>query len=128
MNINNGIQSTKIFEMADAFQSSSILFFANKEKLFDVLETPMSAEEVSNKKGWLPWKTRILLDSLVALDLLTKKNAQYQNTEATSKFLVQTKPSYQGDIVEHERLQWTLSEFVGQNNDNRKCDRRTARH
>lgn len=102
------LQSTKIFEMADAFQSSSILFFANKEKLFDILDSPASVDEVSNKKSWLTWKTKILLDSLVALDLLTKKNEQYQNTETTSKFLVQTKPTYQGDIIEHERLQWTL--------------------
>lgn len=102
------LQLSDIFQIADAFQSSSILFFAHKEKLFDFLKTPSSANKVSRKKGWLTWKTRILLDSLVALDLLTKKNEQYQNTEITSRFLVKGKSTYQGDVVEHERLQWTL--------------------
>jgi len=106
--MDKNLQSTNIFEIADAFQTSSILFLANKEGLFDILETPSTVESVANKKKWLDWKTKILLNSLVALNLLRKEDIYYQNTEASSKFLVRSKTTYQGDIVEHERLQWNL--------------------
>lgn len=107
-NTDNNIRPTIILEIADAFQTSAILFFANKEGLFDVLETALSYEDVSKKKNWLPWKTRVLLNSLVSMNLLIKKENLYQNTIEASTFLVQKSTSYKGDIIEHERLQWTL--------------------
>ncbi len=102
------VNFTKIFDIADAFQSSAILFFANKEKLFDLLDSNKTVEQIAIEKKWLIWKTRILLDSLVALGVLNKDNSRYINSPAASAFLVTGKKTYQGDVVEHERLQWTL--------------------
>ncbi len=105
---NSTIQSYKILELADAFQGSAVLFFANKEELFNLLENPITAKEISSIKNWQIWKTEILLNALVALDLAIKQQNKYSNTKLTSTILVKGKSTFQGDIVEHERLQWNL--------------------
>lgn len=104
----------KIFELADAFQGSATLFFAVQNGIFDLLETPTTSFEIAKKMNWLEWKTTIFLNALVSLDLIEKNDIFFSNTNLASNTLVRNKKSYQGDIIEHERLQWKLWSTMGE--------------
>lgn len=45
--------------------------------------------------------TELLLNALVAADLLEKKDGSYRNTEVAASHLVEGAPAYQGDYVEY---------------------------
>lgn len=48
----------------------------------------------------------MLLNSLVALGLLRKKNLMYRNTPVAARYLVSGEPDYQGDILRHYSTLW----------------------
>jgi|SanBayMetagenome_1026888.scaffolds.fasta_scaffold01393_6 hypothetical protein len=98
----------KIFDLADLFQLSAILFFANKENIFDLLVEKQTFELIAQYKNWIPWKTKVILDSLVAMELIKKEGIYYQNFQFTTLALSKKSKDYIGDLLEHERLQWKV--------------------
>ncbi len=68
--------------------------------IFDVLQTPVSAGEVSSVLGLDPVNTGIFLDSLCTIDLVKKSLSLYQNREDTDAFLVKGKSEYIGSMLE----------------------------
>jgi ubiquinone/menaquinone biosynthesis C-methylase UbiE len=56
------------------------------------------ADEIAGQAGTDPRATRIVLDSLLALALVEKRNGQYHLTPVSEAFLVRDKPSYVGDF------------------------------
>ena len=57
-----------------------------------------SAEEVARQAGTDPRATRIVLDSLLAMDLIEKRDDCYYLPPISEAFLVRGKPSYVGDF------------------------------
>lgn len=97
-----------IFEIADRYCDSALLQHAHSAEVFELLHEPRTSFEVATMKGWLEGKTAILLDALVALELLEKDGCIYRNVAIVDSVLVRKQPGYIGDLIEHERLQWNL--------------------
>lgn len=56
------------------------------------------AEEIARRAGTDPRATRIVLDSLLALDLIEKRESCYYLVPTSEAFLVRGKPTYVGDF------------------------------
>lgn len=63
-----------------------------------------TAEEVARAAKSSRRGTRMLLDALVAMQLLTKKDSQYQLSPLAAKYLVPGGPDYAGAVMEDEDL------------------------
>ena len=102
--------STKkdIFDLADSFQYSAHLFTSYTEGLYEICAVPVTYQYVSQTKGWVEWKTEILLNGLVALGLLKKNDEKFVNSTASKAALERSSSEFIGDLVEHNRLQWDL--------------------
>ncbi|MFP4173552.1 MAG: methyltransferase [Candidatus Hydrogenedentota bacterium] len=108
----------RLDELASGYTRAQILFTANNAALFDYLETPASAEAVAQKLGWSPRGTRMLLDGLVGLGLVEKRDSAYSNAPIASHCLVSSSEGYQGHILQHKAHGWEawsrLDEAVAQ--------------
>lgn len=71
--------------------------------LFDLLETPKTAEEVAATLDTHLSATEALLSLLAHTRILRQYAAQYQNTPSASEFLVSSSPFYQGAAIEIHR-------------------------
>ncbi|MBF0565325.1 MAG: methyltransferase domain-containing protein [Nitrospirae bacterium] len=88
------------------YRKSRVLFTANNFRVFDHLSSPKSAKTLAHELSLDLRGTTILLDALVALELLGKVSSKYFNTDLSTKFLVSDSPDYQGDIVSHSDSLW----------------------
>jgi hypothetical protein len=102
------LTASDIISMSDSFQESAILQFANYSGLFELLKEPATAETISESKGWLLRKTKLLLNVLTSLGLVVKTDNKYCNTQSTNQVLTKDGSSYVGALIEHQRLQWQL--------------------
>lgn len=93
-------------KMMGGFRQSRVLFAANNFRVFDRLTSPKSAKTLAHELQLDLRGTTILLDALVALELLGKVSSKYFNTDLSTKFLVSDSPDYQGDIVGHYDSLW----------------------
>ena len=96
----------EIIEMNDRFHDSALLHFAVKSELFEQLIAPMTVNQLSQQRGWLLRKTRLLLDALVALGLLQKEDNDYCSVPAAAELLRSGSPNSLVPVIEHQRLQW----------------------
>lgn len=96
----------KISNITSGYMRSQILFVANEGGVFPLLEEPRTAPEVAESLGWDGRGTRMLLDGLVALELVEKQDGRYRNGDAASACLVPGKPGYQGYYLRHQRGSW----------------------
>lgn len=67
--------------------------------LFSQLNTPVTAEELAEKKGWNCSNTGYLLGALYSLGFLNVKNSKYVNTPETCKYLSSDSPYYAGGFL-----------------------------
>ena len=84
-----------------AYRQSRILLVALEAGVFSRLETATAADTVAVELGWSPRGARMLLDGLVALELVTQTGGSYRNAPIASQCLVPDSPHYQGHIVRH---------------------------
>ena len=90
-----------------AFAPSRIILTANNYRIFDDLEgSGRTAGALSKKIGTDGRATELLLNSLVSIGLLEKKDGKYRNAAVTSRYLVKGKPDYHGDILRHNNILW----------------------
>jgi ubiquinone/menaquinone biosynthesis C-methylase UbiE len=81
------------------FASSQILDAALEYDFFTLIHKgAQTADEVAREAGTHPRATRIVLDSLIALALIEKKDGRYSLLPASETFLVKGKASYIGDF------------------------------
>lgn len=115
-NSHNSIDLTAsdIISMSDSFQESAILQFTNASGLFELIKEPVTAEKISESKGWLLQKTKLLLNALTSLKLVVKTGNKYYNTPSTNRFLTKDGSGYVGALIEHQRLQWQLWSKIGE--------------
>ncbi|TAN43665.1 MAG: methyltransferase domain-containing protein [Nitrospirae bacterium] len=89
------------------FTSSRVILTANNLGIFDNLKEASSALEIAKKLKTDLRATRILLDALTGIGLVSKnKNSLYRNMPISSKYLVKNAPLYQGDIIKHASTMW----------------------
>ena len=88
------------------FWSSRIIITANNLQIFDHLTEPKPAPVLAALIKSDPRATEVLLDALVALQLLKKRQNQFVNAPLSAKFLVSGTPHYQGDILKHADNLW----------------------
>lgn len=83
-----------IFQVANGFMASKLLFVANDVGLFEALaDAPVTLDDLVPRMG-IPRRTlRIVADALVALGLLERQGDQYRNTPVTATFLSGRTPS-----------------------------------
>jgi len=91
-----------LLEVANSYWKTCALHTGVKLELFTVIgKETMDAGEVAERIGGNPHGVETLLNALCAMDLLTKENGRYANTDFSSKYLVKISPDYTGFIIMH---------------------------
>ncbi len=99
--------SGQINAIANAYKRSQILFTALDGGVFSLLEgAGAPADAVAAACGWSARGAAMLLDGLVALELVEKRDGLYRNGAAASACLVPGGPCWQGEIIRHTRASW----------------------
>lgn len=81
------------------FGNSQILNAALEYDFFTLIHRGFHTdEELAREAGTVPRATRIVLDALIALALVEKRQGRYLLTPISEAFLVRGKPSYIGDF------------------------------
>ena len=93
----------EILDMAREYQKATLLFAAADLDIFTTLnKKPMTAETLCAKLAIDYRAASILLDALVAMQLLTKQNTEYSITPTAADLLCETKPQTVLPMVRHQ--------------------------
>ncbi|RLG34180.1 methyltransferase type 12 [Methanosarcinales archaeon] len=93
------IGSEPLDKIGKGCEALHILFTAFDFDLFNLLEEPKTARQISGEIVTNPYLTEKFLNALVALQLLAKHDGRYTNTKLASTFLVNSSPFYQGNLL-----------------------------
>ena len=95
----------QLMQMSMSYTSSRVLAAGVGLGVFShIASGRQTAAEVARAAGASERGTRMLLDALVGLDLLTKENGRYHLTPAAQRYLVRESPDYLGAIMEDDTL------------------------
>ncbi len=95
----------KLTQLHFSFAPSRVLTTALQLRVFSHLATgKTTATAVASAAGASERGTRMLLDALVGLELLEKKNSHYSLTPLSERYLVRESPEYAGYIMENDAL------------------------
>jgi len=104
---NEELSPGKIFETCFAFAPSRILLAGVELEVFThVADGHNTSKNIAKSANADPRSMEILLNSLTALNFLTKSNNTYGLTPISEKFLVKGIPTYYGDFVPHVDMLW----------------------
>jgi len=92
--------------LSGGYQRSQILFTGLRLGLFPFLQEPHTIDEVAQHLNCPPRGARMILDGLLALELLTKSGNQYQNAPIADECLAPGSPSDQTHILLHRANAW----------------------
>ena len=92
------ISSEPLDRVGQGCEALHILFTALDFDLFNLLEEPKTANQISEEIETNPYLTEKFLNALVALQLHSKHDGRYANTKLASTFLVKSSPFYQGNL------------------------------
>ncbi len=95
-----------INNIANGYKKSRILLTAFNAGVFELLEIERSTAEVAAALGWSERGTTMLLDGLLALNLVGKQGGQYRNTLMARECLTRAGSIYQGNILSHNLSSW----------------------
>jgi len=99
--MNQSLTPDRILQTGLAFWPSKTLLSAIEIGVFtELARGPERFEPLSGRLGLHPRSARDFLDTLVALGFLTRSGDLYANTPETDVFLVRTKPTYVGGVLE----------------------------
>jgi ubiquinone/menaquinone biosynthesis C-methylase UbiE len=102
-----------IRDLSNAFRESRILLSAFELKIFTVLDRHMmTSEEVSKKINAETRATERLLNALCAISILKKVHGKFYNTDLSSKYLVEGKPEFMGNLYHTNHLWHTWSRLT----------------
>jgi SAM-dependent methyltransferase len=86
----------RLDEISNGFQAAKVLLAAAELRLFDVLQGPgATVDEIAHRTGGSRRGLRILLDALVALELVSKEADSYRN-----------RPEYESELIEDSHGQY----------------------
>ena len=103
----HSLNPQRISQLASGYAAPLMLEAAIEHKVFDLLDRGlMTAEEVARASGTSVRGMRILLNGLIALELISKDAAgRYALTPESAAFLVRGKPDYRGGMLRHTSKQ-----------------------
>lgn len=96
---NLDLSSCEFFSLPVEAIKWELLKTAIKLKIFDFLKEPATSESVADNFSYHHANTRFLLNALVALGFLSKKDSHFQNTNTTNTFLVSGKDTSIGEAM-----------------------------
>jgi SAM-dependent methyltransferase len=100
----------QIIQKIDQLEEANILLAALELKVFSILNKKfLSAKAIALKAKTQPWETEQLLNALVAMGALTKKNGLFKNTSETYKHLCEKSPHFKKGFVrlrQENRDEW----------------------
>jgi hypothetical protein len=83
--------------------AAKLMMTALELRLFNHLQSFCAADDVARQLGTHTENTRRLLDALVTIDLVEKKDRLYRNLPSTREFLVDTAPTFIGGLLRKSR-------------------------
>jgi precorrin-6B methylase 2 len=93
--------------LSQGFRASQILLTANYLDLFTKISgQSLTAQEIAGLLNTDIRATRIVLDSLAALEILEKEGDRFCNSQLAEEQLVKGREDYQGDILKHNYGLW----------------------
>lgn len=102
-----------IRELANSFRESRTLLSAFELKIFTVLDKHMmTSGEVAQKINADQRSTDRLLNALCAIGILKKVRGKFYNTDLSSKYLVEGKPDFMGNLYHTNNLWDTWSHLT----------------
>jgi ubiquinone/menaquinone biosynthesis C-methylase UbiE len=94
-----------IRELANAFRESRVLLSAVELKVFTVLDKHMmTSSEVSEKIHADEKATNRLMNALCGMGLLKKVKGKFYNSDLSSKYLIEGKPEFMGNLYHTNNL------------------------
>jgi len=110
----NEIKSSEdIRELANSFRESRTLLTAFELKIFTVLDKHMmTSDEVAQKINANQKSTGRLMNALCAMGILKKIHGKFYNTDISSKYLVEGKPDFMGNLYHTNNLWDTWSHLT----------------
>ena len=106
----NSLTTDRIWDMVIAFQKSRTLLTAYELELFTALDKESkSSAEIAAALGTEKRATDRLMNALVALELLTKKENKFSNTPLAQRLLVKHSPEFMGNLYHSAHLWNTWS-------------------
>jgi len=94
-----------IRELANSFRQSRVLLSAVELKIFTVLDRHMmTSEELSSIINTDSRATDRLLNALCGMGILKKIKGKFYNTELSSKYLIEGKPEFMGNLYHTNNL------------------------
>jgi ubiquinone/menaquinone biosynthesis C-methylase UbiE len=107
MNGRNEADGLRTLRQLSSFMPARIVLTANHHRIFDHLATAgKTSASLSRALKTDNRATELILNSLVSIGLLKKKDGRYSNTPLAARYLVKGRPLYQGDILEHFNTLW----------------------
>lgn len=91
-----------------SFRRAKAVMAANEYDLFTHLSGKfLAASELAEMSGANARALGLLLDALVSMRLLNKKNDKYSNSSDVEECLVKGRPGYIGDMIKHMNDEWS---------------------
>lgn len=101
-----------ISTLANSFRESRVLLTAFELKIFTLLDRHMiPSEEIAKKTNADARAMDRLMNALCAMGLLKKTHGKFYNTELASKYLVEGKPDFMGNLYHTNNL-WDNWSFL----------------
>ena len=88
-----------INQIIRGYQLTQVLFTAMRYGIFSRLDKPKSAPILAEEISIEPTITEKLLEVLVSLDLISKVDGGYVNTDLARSFFMKDSIFYQGDLI-----------------------------
>ncbi len=103
----------QLMRLGWGFRASKLLLVANDWDLFSLLSPePRTAGELAASLKVDRRALEIMLDALVAMDLLGKEQGRYRNRELAETYLVKGTAGYRGEIFKHLHQCWGQWNFL----------------
>ncbi|MDY6853185.1 MAG: class I SAM-dependent methyltransferase [Thermodesulfobacteriota bacterium] len=88
-----------ISQMIRGYQLTQVLSTAMRHGIFSILDKPKSASILAEEISTDPTITEKLLEVLVSLELISKVDGEYLNSDMVRSFFVEDSIFYQGDMI-----------------------------
>ncbi len=96
-----------LMAISRGFWRSSVLFSSIKLKVFNFLEEEWKTQEEIIESLELDRRGgQILLNALVVLGLIDKREGEFKNNDLSSRYLVEGSPDYKGNLFLHSLAMW----------------------
>jgi SAM-dependent methyltransferase len=103
-----------VFDMLLAYKNTAVLSAAIELGIFDAIAAGASTcAEVANRQQLDPRGTKLLLNALAALGLLTCDDADYRLAAGAEKILVRGRPGFVGDMAKVMASSWEWAALAG---------------